>query len=143
MNREDLFRQEFERKELVCSHIHSAKEMGSLDGKEAFPLCVQIYEDGFNLFWYCEKCVEMYGLSRQGTYVYDAEDEFFERLEDLDDFKAGENLDLNPFSDYLEEQKGFMLSKHDFSKLSVTFDTEKPISEANIMRVPFGAKLKR
>ena len=140
MNREELFHKAFERKENVCSHIHQAKDKNSLQGMPAFPLCVQIYEDGYHLYWYCSKCVEEYGLSEKGTYVFDAEDRFKEIVNRLDNFEIGDDPDANPFSNFLDEQKGFMLTLKDFSKLKVTFDPDKPITESNLMHVPFGAE---
>jgi len=125
---------------LVCSHLYDAKTSNKLEGKSAFPLCVQIYEDGFHLWWYCSKCVEIYGLSNNGTYVYDAEDDFFEKIKTLDDFKIDEDLDVNPFANYIDEQKGFMLTKAEFDNLKVTFDPDTPIEESNLMKIPFGAK---
>lgn len=141
MNREELFYKAFESKENVCSHIHNAKDNHALEGKAAYPLCVQIYEDGFSLFWYCNECIETYGLPSQGTYIYDAEGSFPEKINTLANFRAGDNPDKNPFSNYLDEQKGFTLPASDFIKLKVTFDATKPIKDSNLLHVPFGAKL--
>lgn len=138
-SREQSFMESFERKEAVCSHIHKAALTGQRN-MLVYPLCVQVYEDGYVLFWYCDECIKSYGLSSCGTYVYDAEDELRSRLEDLQGFELNVDEDQNPFSEFLEQEDGHFLKKSEFAEFNVNFDTEKPLENGKLKRIPFGSQ---
>lgn len=139
MSRESLFKKVFQRKENVCSHLGFARDNNSLQGLRAYPLCVQTYDDGYELFWYCSKCIKEYGLSTSGVYVYDEEDDLFGVIGAIEGLEVGDDLDMNPFKRFIDEQSGSMLSLEEFNLLEYDFDDSQPLAESRLLKIPFGA----
>jgi hypothetical protein len=120
VNKEKLFLQ-IERKEQVCQHIYDAVRSGNRIS--VYPLCIQMYEDGYWLYWYCDECARNYGMSVSGTYVYD------------DDESDAEGY--NPFSKFLIEQDGWLVKRSELAAQTNQFSIERPLEEGSLERVPF------
>ncbi|MBC6906660.1 hypothetical protein DWB84_14500 [Saccharophagus sp. K07] len=124
--REQDFYSKFERKERVCRHIHGAINSGNK--MSVYPLCIQTYDDGYEVYWYCDECIQTYGMSPSGIYVCDSD-------------VASENdvceYGQNPFTKFLIEQEGWEISRSEFRFLENLFSVDRPLESGCLLRVPF------
>jgi len=132
----------FDKQETVCSHIYLAFENNEKN-IPVYPLCIQIFEDGYNVFWYCDKCVENFSLSTSGVYVFDAGDEFDKIVAKLDNVKICDDVNCEPFNNFVKKECDHSIRKENFIIFSKGFVENPVASIKNITKIPFGVQPKK
>ncbi len=131
-----------EKRSSICSHISKMINSGEVKIK-IYPMCVQVFEDGYNLAWYCDDCIKIYGLPKNGVYVFDAENDFNALSSSLNKYEVSSDLECNPHMDFFDNECKFSVKRKELKNRSSGF-IENPVkNNKKITRLPFGVVRKK